>query len=382
MFVKSTGTNAARVYAAVLADGLQVFDLSYSNAGGQWSISTTSSAVQSYDFDRASPTTINSSDANFDYRVTHSAWPTDDEQFIFTTDELAIFNNLSGESDVVFDDRDPDLYPGSAQTLKDPYRQGNYLRIWKRSELGLSTSLKGGYYVPEGQQQGLTTLSQIGNYVSSVPNSIHQLFVRGTKAYIAHYTQGMRVLDISSPATPVEDGYYDDFQTLSDQPGVPPFFRRDLNWAQGVYGVYPDPNRPNIVYAGSFTAGLYIFSVRDFSGTIAVNTIWDGAITVSGNTTVAAGVTLTVMPGTVITFASGALLAVNGTLNANGTPSAPITFTSTSSSTTWSGILFNSGSSGSVSYCTISRVTRMMAAKPALRSITHRLPFKHSKQHD
>jgi len=30
---------------------------------------------------------------------------------------------------------------------------------------------------------------------------------------------------------------------------------------QGVYGVYPDPNRPGIVYAGSFNVGLYIFDV-------------------------------------------------------------------------------------------------------------------------
>jgi len=33
------------------------------------------------------------------------------------------------------------------------------------------------------------------------------------------------------------------------------------NWYQGIYGVYPDPNRPGIVYAGSWNNGFYIFDV-------------------------------------------------------------------------------------------------------------------------
>ncbi len=72
---------------------------------------------------------------------------------------------------------------------------------------------------------------------------------------------------------------------------------------------------------------------------------------VSGSVTVNSGITLTIQAGSTIKFASSTSLTINGTLNATSA-----TFTSTSPSTTWSGILFNSGSSGNINGCTISRV--------------------------
>lgn len=365
MFVKSTGANTARVYAAALTDGLQVFDLSYSNAGGQWAISTTSSVVQQYDFDRQYPTVINSTDSNFDRRLTHSAWPTDDEQYVFTTDELAA-PNLQANDD--------DSYPpkGDGNDLTTNTRKGNFLRIWKRSELNTSTALKAGYDVPEGNETGVTSLSSVA--VSPVPNSVHQLFIRGTKAYVANYTQGFRVLNISNPLSPSEDGYYDDYATMDSGDGDNSYYR--LHWFDGIYGVYPDPNRPNIVYAGNFGAGatgLYIFSVRDFSGTISVNTIWEGAITISANTTVAAGVTLTIKPGANITAAPNACLIVDGALAVEGTSSQPVVMNRSGSSGVWGGIVFNSGSSGTVSYATIRNVSkgiRVTSTAPTIQNST------------
>ncbi|MBQ7252668.1 MAG: hypothetical protein IJS32_08720, partial [Kiritimatiellae bacterium] len=49
---------------------------------------------------------------------------------------------------------------------------------------------------------------------------------------------------------------------------------------------------------------------------------------VSNSVTIASGATLTLQPGTVLKFASGCQLTVNGTLDAKGTRAAPIVFTS------------------------------------------------------
>jgi parallel beta-helix repeat protein len=77
--------------------------------------------------------------------------------------------------------------------------------------------------------------------------------------------------------------------------------------------------------------------------------------TITGNITVNNGVTLTISPGANISFPNGAKLIVNGTLNAQGASSTPITFDFISpNSSTNNGIQFNSGSSGStISYCRI-----------------------------
>ncbi len=75
--------------------------------------------------------------------------------------------------------------------------------------------------------------------------------------------------------------------------------------------------------------------------------------TLSQTLTIPQGETWTFSPGVTLTFASGAGLNVNGVLNAYGTASDPITFTSASG--TWGGIQFNSGSSASsISYCEVS----------------------------
>ena len=72
----------------------------------------------------------------------------------------------------------------------------------------------------------------------------------------------------------------------------------------------------------------------------------NGTLYVNSNLTIPSGVTLVVNPGAVLQFASGISLIINGTMNANGADFNNI-------SGTWSGIKFYSGSSGSLSYCTI-----------------------------
>ncbi len=253
MFVKPITSNSARVYAACVTGGLQVIELSYIiPSNGLAEVIVVNNRIEHlYDFDRAYPTS-RWSPYPFDYRVTHSAWPTNDEQYVFTTDEILLWPPWWNKQ---YSEEDPNLY--SVGTLKSPRREGAFLRTWKRSLLTQDQSYKGGYYVPEESPWGITDLTQIDT--NRIPNSIHQMFARGSYLYVAHYTQGFRMLDISDPENIIELGWYDDYPTISFNPSSNYFFRQ--HWYNGIYGVFPDPNRINICYAGGYPGGFYIFDV-------------------------------------------------------------------------------------------------------------------------
>ena len=75
---------------------------------------------------------------------------------------------------------------------------------------------------------------------------------------------------------------------------------------------------------------LQFFLPKLLDGTISASTaLMRGAVyIVSNSVTVANGVTLTLLPGTILKFNTGCSLTVNGTLDAQGTRAAPIVFTS------------------------------------------------------
>jgi len=88
-----------------------------------------------------------------------------------------------------------------------------------------------------------------------------------------------------------------------------------------------------------------------------VPSVWSGSVTVNTSLTIPSGVTLSVQPGTNVKFAGGASLVVNGVLNAVGTSSQPITFTSTGSTSpgSWGSIQLNgsAASNSTISYANI-----------------------------
>jgi len=264
MFVQSNTTNQATVYAACVVGGLQILNITYiPTKAGSVTANLNSTIVHLYDFDKAYPNQRWSGDQLFDFRHTHSAWPTQNQQYIFTTDELAVW---PPNWPYQYSNQDANLYRNNGN-LRTPRREGAYLRAWSSS----SFNFVDGYYVSEEHPWGLTDLTQIDTFM--VPNTIHQMSVRGNYLFISHYTQGFRMVDITNPQNMIEVGYYDDYPSISFNPSSSYFFRswyyvpgsnppaiETYDWAAGIYGVFPDPYRNNICYAGG-TGGFYIFEV-------------------------------------------------------------------------------------------------------------------------
>jgi len=133
-------------------------------------------------------------------------------------------------------------------------------------------------------------------------------------------------------------------------------------------------NMPELVVADGGLNKVWVLQNTTYklvSGNITSNTMWSGNIVVSNNVIVYSGVTLSISPGTTILYVNGASLIVNGTLNAVGTLTSPITFNRNGASGTWAGIVFNSGSSGSLSYCNVKNATTGVNCNGYLPSITY-----------
>jgi choice-of-anchor B domain-containing protein len=111
-------------------------------------------------------------------------------------------------------------------------------------------------------------ISDLGNVVevaqfSANPNAIvHNVRVKGDTAFVSYYTEGVRLLDISDPTTPVEFGYYDTW------PGASGGFHGDWD---------VDPFYPSGVFIVSdIESGLWIFRAEPDYGIVR------GVVTESG----------------------------------------------------------------------------------------------------
>ncbi len=284
-------SRTVRAYVAYTRGGLFIVDININNP-----LDTSYAYRQMYDSDRRYASSVFSNDPNFDWRLCHSAWPTDDREYVITTDETS-------PRAIVF--------PQTNQ-FRDSLLAPN-LKIWKKSLLSplSTTSLKTTYYVPNDSVRGLIKASSYDTTI--VPNSIHQLHTRNGYAYIAHYTRGFRVLDISDPENPVEIGYYNIYDALTTST-----YDSSKYWGRGIYGVFPDENREKICYAGGWTKGLSVFKHYHESLSDTIYSIkqvnLDGTFSVNGDTYIEAGTTVNLNDGSIFSFSNGKTWYVDGEL--------------------------------------------------------------------
>lgn len=117
--------------------------------------------------------------------------------------------------------------------------------------------------------QDLGNVQQVANYTANAGAIVHNVHIRGDRAYVAYYTEGVRVLDISDPVYPVEIGYYDTW------PGASGGFNG--NWA-----VYPYATADQF-YASDISTGLYILRHVPTTGAVrGTVTDFDSAAPIGG----------------------------------------------------------------------------------------------------
>ncbi|MCZ7557945.1 MAG: hypothetical protein M5R41_16215 [Bacteroidia bacterium] len=82
MFVDPNGPNGHRAYVAYTRGGLFIIDINASDAANSSIVKR-----QMYDSDKSGAMNVFSTlTPRFDWRTCHSAWPTDDRNYVFTTD--------------------------------------------------------------------------------------------------------------------------------------------------------------------------------------------------------------------------------------------------------------------------------------------------------
>lgn len=147
----------------------------------------------------------------------------------------------------------------------------HYVKVWNISNLAAIT-LAGAFGSPSG----------------AIP---HQVTVAGKYAYIAHFGDGLRVLDISNPAAPVSVGWYDPDPSAS------------AAGTAGAWGVFVAGNN---VYLSHMTGGLYIV---DFVDTITVTRAdWrrrSNTLVIEATSTAAPSAGLTVVGRGAMTYNTG-----------------------------------------------------------------------------
>jgi choice-of-anchor B domain-containing protein len=89
---------------------------------------------------------------------------------------------------------------------------------------------------------------KVSEYIGKAGTTPHNVLIDGTRLLVAHYTEGVHLLDISSPAEPRVLGHYDTFTT--ETPGVV---------FDGVWGAYIFPHS-NLIVASDITNGLFVLS--------------------------------------------------------------------------------------------------------------------------
>ena len=93
----------------------------------------------------------------------------------------------------------------------------------------------------------LNNISMIAEYIVDSSAIVHNSYVRDNYLYVAHYTEGIRLVDITDPASPVEVAFYDTYPL--QQYG---FF--------GNWSLYPYFASGKII-ASDMQTGLYVLDV-------------------------------------------------------------------------------------------------------------------------
>ena len=109
-----------------------------------------------------------------------------------------------------------------------------------------------------------TSPFEIANWTSNPATSIHNVIVYGDFAYIAYYSDGLRIVDIKNPANPIEVGFYD------THPGP---IQTTFEGAWGVYPFFPSGR----IAVSDMNTGLYVFTFNKKHGGQITGIVYNAA---------------------------------------------------------------------------------------------------------
>lgn len=118
--------------------------------------------------------------------------------------------------------------------------------------------------------------------------------------------------------------------------------------------MYNDDSHPRQLTQDDIAGAKFLFDHEIIESQTLPTLGWGSALNFFWSVTIPNSVTVSIRPGTNITFANSTLLKVHGTFNAEGTSANNITLTRIGSSGTWDGILFEYYGNGTIDYCNIS----------------------------
>lgn len=99
----------------------------------------------------------------------------------------------------------------------------------------------------DGDPASTTYLDTLGEWHLRDDISIHNIMARGSTVYLSHYQDGIRVLDISNPATPTVIAYYN---TWIEETAIAAYY-------SSAIGIDLDPARRRI-YVADTQRGLLV----------------------------------------------------------------------------------------------------------------------------
>jgi choice-of-anchor B domain-containing protein len=129
-------------------------------------------------------------------------------------------------------------YPASGAHNTWTTEDGNYVIVG--DEIG------GGPWTRIFDIQDLNNINMVSEYIVDEEAVVHNSYVKGNHLYVGHYTEGVRVVDITHPENPMEIAYYDTY--LSNEYGY-----------LGCWSVYPFFESGKII-ASDMQSGLFVLT--------------------------------------------------------------------------------------------------------------------------
>lgn len=143
---------------------------------------------------------------NYPYSGTHNTDVSPDKKYVYSTDEI----NSS------------------------PDQNGNILRVWDRTDI--------------------TNLKLVGSYVARPKTIAHNIHLKGNYGYLAHYSEGLRILDLKYPEIPVEVAHYDTYIG-------------SVNSYVGAWGTFPYFNSNKVVIS-DMSGGMHVIKFPGQDGSV------------------------------------------------------------------------------------------------------------------